>query len=166
MTKINWEVLLDNFWKRITIAGWMFLFGVPIAVSILVGYNLRIHDNEKYVTENAEFRMHQELLSSEFVKVIIDRDEYKTIIDNLQEHPLALEIIKCESEFNANAFNKDSDDWSYWQINDYWHREPARKRGYNIEDPKHNLQYGFELYLEKNGLKYWNPSRHCWAKLK
>lgn len=165
--------LMDKFWEKIVSWAWKFLIVSIGIILILLGYNLRIHDNEKYVSRNAElkieieeFKEREEILSGELIKAILELDEYIEIINNLQEHPLALEIIKCESDFNANAHNKETDDWSYWQINDYWHREPAKKRGYDIENPKENLQYGFEKYLEMNGLVYWNPSKHCWAETK
>lgn len=178
MTKTEWEIFweesLDKFGRLLPLFGWVaFVSLIIIPCLILLGYNLRIHDNEKYVSKNAELqveivelRSHKKLLSSEYVEAIFELDEYRMIIDNLQEHPLALAIIKCESSFNGKAYNKETKDYGYWQINDYWHRERARKLGFDIENQKDNLLYGFELFFENNGLRYWNPSKHCWAKTK
>lgn len=170
MTKTDWEILcenfMDKFWRLLPFFGWTLVCSVTLVCFVLLGFNLRIHDNERYVVKSKELQSQQEVLIPILIETIIELDEYKTIINNLQEHPLALAIIKCESNFNGKAYNKETEDYGYWQINDYWHREPAKERGYDIEDPKENLQYGFEKYLEMNGLRYWNPSKHCWAETK
>ena len=122
MTKTDFEEFLDRqvdrFWEGVIKLCWKFLIVSIMLILILLGYNLRIHDNEKYVIKNAELqteiielRAHKELLSTEYVKAIIELDEYRAIIDNLQEHPLALAIIKCESSFNGKAYNKETKDY-------------------------------------------------------
>jgi hypothetical protein len=88
------------------------------------------------------------------------------------DEDLARKIIKCESTiYKHKAINENLDElgnvWSidvgYWQINDYWHEETAKKLGFDIYDEWDNLEYGF--YLFKNyGTKPWKASEKCWKK--
>ena len=96
---------------------------------------------------------------------IVRGAELKDITDNLGNHPFAIDIIKCESSYNPRAFNLQSRDVGYFQINEYWHKEKALLEGYDINNPQDNLKYGLKLLSETNGLKYWIASEHCWRKL-
>lgn len=84
-----------------------------------------------------------------------------------QPETLAIAIIQCESEFIPDAKHTNSTssvDYSYWQINDYWHRKDAKKAGYDIENPEDNLEYGF-IMLKRDGTRHWKASKNCWTKL-
>lgn len=76
---------------------------------------------------------------------------------------LALEIIRCESDFAPYAvnYNKNSQDYSFWQINSGWN-EFLYSRGFNPYDPDSNLEAGFYL-LSLYGTTPWNASKSCWA---
>lgn len=79
---------------------------------------------------------------------------------------LAGAIIQCESRYsgNSNPLNKNGTrDHSYWQINDI-HRQEALSKGFDIENPADNLEYGFILLREPNGINHWRFSSHCWSK--
>lgn len=87
-----------------------------------------------------------------------------------QNVALAKAVIKCESSsdhsrkgFNYNDGKLWSTDVGYWQLNDYYHQEAAKKLGFDIYDWKGNLEYGF-LLMKNEGLKPWEASRHCWSK--
>lgn len=81
-------------------------------------------------------------------------------------------VAKCESQMYGNAVNHNRDSngviWStdkgYLQINDYYHQEPMRKLGLDIDNEWDSLEYGFML-MANQGLKPWSASRHCWSKL-
>lgn len=81
---------------------------------------------------------------------------------------LAREIMRCESGLKPNAINHNkrngevwSSDYSYWQINDYYHAERFKKIGWDITNPEDNLEAGFYL-LATEGSGHWSASRHCW----
>ena len=98
------------------------------------------------------------------------------------DETLARKIIKCESlAYGGSAENKNyrmewdenlgtstmthwSTDYSYWQVNDYWHAETARKMGYDIRDWKDNLEYG-AILLSRDGVRHWSASKYCWSSI-
>lgn len=82
--------------------------------------------------------------------------------------PLARAIMKCESGLKPHAKNHNvkggniwSTDYSYWQINDFYHQDTFAKMGWDITDPKDNLEAGFYL-LAQQGVQPWSASKHCW----
>jgi hypothetical protein len=96
-----------------------------------------------------------------------------------QDPSLARAIIKCESlQYGSKAENKNyikewneelgtttmvywSSDWGWFQVNDYYHREDAKKAGYDFINNKwDNLEYGFIL-LSKQGRAPWKASSAC-----
>ncbi len=87
-----------------------------------------------------------------------------------QSESLARRIIKCEAQMYGSAVNENRDseglvwsrDWSYFQINDYYHEATARKMGLDIKNGYDNLEYGFYL-MSKQGTTPWGASRHCWS---
>lgn len=87
------------------------------------------------------------------------------------DESLAREIIRCESRIYKKATNENLDkngniwskDHGYWQINDYWHEETAKKLGFNIYDEWDNLEYGFIL-ISQQGTSPWSASKGCWDK--
>lgn len=90
-----------------------------------------------------------------------------------QDTNLAREIIRCESRFDENARNDNYDkkgiywssDWGYWQINDYWHVEDAKKLGLDvINNWEDNLEYGFIILKRDGAMAHWSASAHCWNK--
>ena len=90
---------------------------------------------------------------------------------NVDEN-LAIQIIKCESNFNPGAINKNIDssgkvwsvDRSYWQINDYFHTDAMEALGLDIDNQWDNLEYGF-IILSKQGTKPWSASKSCWSQV-
>lgn len=87
-----------------------------------------------------------------------------------QNEKLARAIIHCESHSRETAYNANltasstiwSHDLGWWQINDYYHKSEALKRGFDITDKWDNLEYGFIL-MKEQGTNPWNASRHCWG---
>lgn len=80
-----------------------------------------------------------------------------------QDESQASAIIACESGTNALAVNhnKDSIDYSYWQINDKTWSSYFKKKGLDIKDPGDNLIAGF-IILKQEGTKPWRYSSKCW----
>jgi len=81
---------------------------------------------------------------------------------------VANRIIKCESSFKENAFNKNikdgvhwSTDFGYFQVNDFFHEKEMIKIGLDIHTPNDNLEYGFYL-LQRDGTRHWKASSKCW----
>ena len=80
-------------------------------------------------------------------------------------------IISCESQNNPLATNENKDkngkvwsvDYSYFQINDYFHKETMKSLGLEITNPWDNLEYGFML-IDKGGFRFWEASKKCWAQ--
>lgn len=79
---------------------------------------------------------------------------------------LARRIIKCESNFKADAVNnqaKVGQDIGYFQLNSYFWKDTMLDMGWNIYNPLDNLEAGFWL-LSKQGSSPWIWSEHCWNK--
>lgn len=80
-----------------------------------------------------------------------------------------MEVIECESQMYGGAENKNIDKdgkvWSvdkgFLQINTYYHTEPMKKLGLDIDNKWDSLEYGFML-MKENGLRDWSASRFCW----
>ncbi len=51
-----------------------------------------------------------------------------------------------------------------FQLNERYHREPARSLGYNINSVLGNIAYARELYRTE-GVSPWASSEHCWSKV-
>ena len=86
--------------------------------------------------------------------------------------PLARKIISCEGKMyktRGNNINYDkkgvawSEDVGWWQLNDYYHKQTALKKGLDIYNEWDNLEYGFWL-LSTSGTSPWNASKYCWNK--
>jgi len=89
-----------------------------------------------------------------------------------QSEKLARKIISCEGKLykvrgNNINYTKSGVAWSvdvgWWQINDYYHKKTAIKRGLNIYNEWDNLEYGFWL-LKTQGTPPWSASKKCWSK--
>ena len=85
---------------------------------------------------------------------------------------VAKEVIRCEgllykTSGNNKNYDKDGNVWStdigWWQLNDYYHKESAKRLGLDINNEWDNLEYGFILWT-KEGLKPWKASEPCWSK--
>lgn len=100
-----------------------------------------------------ENEIHEDILK------LAENDENKAI--------LAVKIIFCESEIDNSQIhkNKNSTDYGYWQINDYYWEDYFRKKGLNIKNKDDNLKAGFEI-LNKYGIEMWKASKECWNKEK
>lgn len=89
-----------------------------------------------------------------------------------QSEPLAREIIRCEGlSYKIKGNNQNysnginwSEDVGWWQINNYYHKAPALKIGYDIYDEWDNLEYGFIL-LKSQGTVPWSASQYCWGHM-
>lgn len=86
---------------------------------------------------------------------------------------LAIAIIDCEGERykesgNHKNLDKNGNVWStdigWFQINNYYNEEPARRLGIDIYTETGNLVYGIWM-LKTQGTKPWIASRSCWKKL-
>ena len=103
---------------------------------------------------------------------------FETLLPHLakkygQDEDLVRKIIKCESHFDPDAkndnYNKEgeywSSDWGYWQINDYWHLEDAKRHNYDIVHSwQDNLEWGFKLLKQDGAMRHWGASAYCWNK--
>ena len=86
-----------------------------------------------------------------------------------QDEALARRIIACESHNDpyavGNNYSEEGILWSkdigYWQINNYFHKETALQRTYDIYKWEENLEYGF-IMLKEKGTQPWSASKHCW----
>lgn len=112
------------------------------------------------------------------VEKTYDSEVTRLAIKYGQNESLARKIISCESSLYGSAENKNyrpefdpktdittmvhwSSDWGYFQVNDYWHEQTAKKMGLDIFNWEDNLEYGFYL-LSTDGTRHWAASRHCW----
>jgi len=92
--------------------------------------------------------------------------------DFFRDTPLLEKIAWCESKFKQ--FNKDGsvlkgkitpEDIGIMQINEYYHKDTAKRLGYDIYSLEGNMQYAKWLY-EKEGSAPWMSSSKCWDKNK
>jgi len=78
-----------------------------------------------------------------------------------------LGVSECESGFiqyrNQSPLESTTGDLGAMQISRI-HEKEAKTHGWDISTLSGNLLYAKYLY-EKDGLKPWLSSRHCWAKL-
>jgi hypothetical protein len=93
-------------------------------------------------------------------------EEY--VIEYFSDIPIMADIAWCESRFRQ--FNKRGDifrgeineqDVGVMQINEHYHLDTAKKKGYNIYSLEGNLAYARDLY-GREGVKPWNSSLKCW----
>lgn len=82
--------------------------------------------------------------------------------------PIMAEVARCESHFRH--FDKNGDiirgevnkkDVGVMQINEYYHRDTAKKMDMDLYTLEGNLEYARYLY-EKEGTAPWSASRSCW----
>ncbi len=99
-------------------------------------------------------------------KIVIE----EAVRDFYEETPILAEIAFCESTFrhldkNGNVVRGkvDKGDTGVMQINERYHREDAKKLGYDIDTLEGNLQYAKWLY-ENQGTVPWNSSKPCWGQ--
>jgi Putative peptidoglycan binding domain len=85
------------------------------------------------------------------------------------EAPIMVEVARCESTLRQYDESGETLRGGYngkmiglFQINETFHRDEARARGYNIDTLVGNMGYARELYREQ-GTAPWEPSAHCWA---
>jgi hypothetical protein len=90
--------------------------------------------------------------------------------DHFKDVPIMVEVARCESRFRQfdeetgePLKNPNSSATGVLQLMASYHREPAKRMGYNIDTLEGNLGYGEALY-EQQGLKPWEESRYCWEK--
>ena len=88
-------------------------------------------------------------------------------------HPALKRVCACESVGNpdrepVHSINGEvirgkinPQDIGICQINLYYHEAAAMSQGLNLFIEEDNITYANGLY-EREGLRPWNPSRHCW----
>jgi soluble lytic murein transglycosylase-like protein len=82
---------------------------------------------------------------------------------------LAEKIIYCESKNDPSAVRKNrtkdgeiwSEDIGYFQINSYYWRTKMKSMGWDLDNPRDNLEVGFWI-LKNYGSVPWNWSKSCW----
>lgn len=84
--------------------------------------------------------------------------------------PILATIAQCETHFrhyeqDGTVVRGDinESDLGVMQINEYYHGETAKERGYDIYTLHGNLAYARDLY-ERQGVQPWSSSAHCWAE--
>ncbi len=99
----------------------------------------------------------------------INNPTEKAVREYFKDEPLLIEIARCESTFNQ--FNKDGSikrgkvnksDVGVMQINEYYHAETAKKKGYDLYTLEGNMAYARDLY-EREGAQPWKSSSPCWG---
>lgn len=103
--------------------------------------------------------------------VVLDTDASVEMAARIgADHPL-MRVAKCES--GLRQFNRDgsvlrgkqnSQDVGILQVNERYHLAESKRLGYDIHTLVGNIDYGMYLY-EKQGLKPWNWSKHCWSPM-
>lgn len=86
-----------------------------------------------------------------------------------KDEPILIEIARCEStfrQFNADGSIKrgkvNDMDVGVMQINEYYHLETSKKKGYDIYTLEGNMAYARDLY-DREGAQPWSSSSPCWA---
>ncbi len=94
----------------------------------------------------------------------------EVIREYFKDDPLLVDIARCESHFRQ--FNKDGSvhrgvvnnkDVGAMQINEHYHLETSKKKGYDIYTLEGNLKYARDLY-DRQGPQPWISSSPCWGK--
>lgn len=143
-----------------------------IAISLFVA--AIIAQNNKEESPVAEEPPLPIVVLEEPVPVVVVEPTFDSEISRLAleygiDEVLARRIISCESQIYKRAKNENLDkngnvwssDHGYWQINDFYHEESAKKMGLDIYNWQDNLEYG--AYLMKiQGTAPWSASRYCW----
>lgn len=86
-----------------------------------------------------------------------------------KDEPVLVEIARCEStfrQFNADGSIKrgkvNDMDVGVMQINEHYHLETSKKKGYDIYTLEGNMKYALDLY-HREGAQPWSSSSPCWA---
>jgi hypothetical protein len=86
-----------------------------------------------------------------------------------KDEPILIEIARCEStfkQFNADGSIKrgkvNDMDVGVMQINEFYHLETAKKKGYDIYTLEGNMAYARDLF-EREGAQPWSSSSPCWG---
>ena len=84
------------------------------------------------------------------------------------DQDLALDIARCESrlqQFHEDGSlvrgRKNSHDVGVFQINEEYHLERSRVRGFDIYTAAGNIEYAMWL-IERDGDRHWRWSQSCW----
>lgn len=120
------------------------------------------------------------VIQRETKEIEIIEESPEVLITTEPEIPkILLDVAWCESNQNQEKKGYNyrykivdgqkvkylwSTDIGYWQINDYYHEENAKKLGMDIYTYKGNRDYALLLY-NKNGLKDWGASSACWSDI-
>ncbi len=97
----------------------------------------------------------------------------KTVKQQVEEYfsdiPMLVRVAECESRFqqydtDGSVFRGVvSADVGVMQINERYWSDTAEKLGIDLHTTQGNMVYARYLY-NKEGLRPWSASSHCWAK--
>jgi hypothetical protein len=86
-----------------------------------------------------------------------------------KDEPILIEIARCEStfkQFNADGSIKrgkvNDMDVGVMQINEFYHLETSKKKGFDIYTLEGNMAYARDLF-EREGAQPWSSSSPCWG---
>lgn len=129
-----------------------------IGVGILISYAL---------TARAEIIVYNapEIETKEVVVEVVSETEQQKVERLIREEfvdaPIMVEVARCESRFK-NVPGELSDDFGPFQINQV-HLPELKTLGLDRSKIEDNIRFARILY-NRNGLKDWENSRHCWSK--
>ncbi|MEI6494534.1 MAG: hypothetical protein WCO03_00540 [bacterium] len=102
------------------------------------------------------------------------KESLTDLIQSMAEHTgvnanRAIAIAKCESRLRQ--FDEKTgkvlrgqvvpEDVGLFQVNERFHLEASKAKGYDIYTPEGNIGYALML-LKSEGAQHWNASRPCW----
>jgi hypothetical protein len=97
------------------------------------------------------------------------KPDEKAVREYFKDESILIEVARCESTFAQ--FNKDGSvkrgkvndqDVGVMQINEYYHAETAKKKGFDIYTLEGNMAYARNLY-NREGAQPWISSSPCWG---
>lgn len=96
----------------------------------------------------------------------ITRPEYMNSIQYIvykfgNKSDIALAIVKCESNFNEHAINKNKDkegtfDLGLWQLNEKWQLKPRGISRAEAFNPHKSTDIAYQIYTEQKGFQAWS----------
>jgi hypothetical protein len=149
-------------------------YGISLTVQIAISPYVDIATNQGEVIVAEAAEMQPEIASAQTPLEVLpvtgpEVEEY--VRTYFADVPVLAEIARCESTFRHHDSRTGSilkgkvnnNDVGVMQINTVYHRDTARRLGYDLETIEGNLGYARNLY-EREGTRPWNSSRACWNK--
>lgn len=94
-------------------------------------------------------------------EIVVEKTIEEKVREEFKDAPIMIEVARCESGFK-NVPGNTSDDFGPFQINQV-HLKELEKMGLDRTNVDDSIKYARVLY-EKNGLRDWKNSKHCWGK--